>query len=240
MKKLLIIMLSLLVIFSFVSCDSNKAQSENSEKAAEQTDKTEENLANIKEFVAAYRHFYQIKEIITYKLNSNGYPEKLSSPGLDIPYPNSDSDSSTKDYYEGNDNELEKIYGDLSGKKIDKLTDITASGKLTGNYTGDDFTITATDVKFNFKYTVKGDSSNSQDGEIRFNGTFKEETDSVNKLSTDSADFYVNDTHYVITYTCGVSSSSDLPVFKSGTINGKTVDVRFINAAVEAFTMIGA
>jgi hypothetical protein len=245
MKKLLIIMLSLLVIFSFVSCDSNKAQSENSEKAAEQTtnaDKTEENLANIKEFVAAYRHYYQITNIIKYHLNYENCANALkSTTGLVIPstYVSTGSSTNESEYYSHVGNYLDNIYADLSKKDIKDLSVTTASGTLTGNYDSGEYTITATGVKYNFTYTVDGDSTANGTDEINLSGTFTYKADSENKLYTSTGDFYVNDTHYVITYTCGVSSSA-IPEFKSATINGNTVDVRFINAAIDAVTMIGA
>ena len=211
MKKISIIMLSLILLFCFVSCEK---------------DKSGEMIENYEAFVKAYK-------VCNYTFNA--LPNRSSSSSAST----SGVTNVAEKYSEVIDDYLSALYSTIhedSNITITKITD----GSGTYEYAYDDnteekvlnLTVTYNNVVLKYTYT-DANGTEKNDGEMKIStGTYKRKTSSIDSSSKgDGISLYdvkcnmtIDGTTYEITYTKKGST------FTSATVNGNEVEVRLLNA----------
>lgn len=212
MKKLSIIILSLILLFCFVSCEK---------------DKSGEMIENYEAFVKAYK-------VCNYTFSALPNRSSSSSAGT------SGVTNVAEKYSEASDDHLSALYSTIHEDSNITITKITG-GSGTYEYTYDDnaeedilnLTVTYNNVILKYTYT-DADGTEKNDGEMKISeGTYKRKTSSIDDTSSKGTSINLYDvkcnmtiegTTYEITYTKKGST------FTSATVNGKEVQIRLLNA----------
>lgn len=208
MKKLSILILSLVLLFCFVSCEK---------------DKSEEMIANYEAFVKAY----EVCNNTFYSLQN----QSSSSSGSGVT-------NVAEKYGEISVSTFRELYASIYGESKINIREITGGSgtyEYTNDDTVDevsDITVTYNNVVLKYKYEDTNGTL-KDDGEMKITtGTYKTKIifidTSSKRAGTTNRDVKCNltidGTTYEITYTKKGST------FTSATVNGNEVEVRLLNA----------
>ena len=204
MKKVLIVLLSVLLALSFVSCES---------------DKSEEIIANYEAFKKAYPVAYGA----VYTLSNNA---TWTSATGEID--NSFSDKSISD---GSYWCIAYLIRNLTSDKYvyeDGIVSATLkSGKLTGqrNLETKVYDVTVSDVVLEVTYKPDTSSDKTETTEFKMNGNFTKYSDG--KKNELACNLTVNNVECNVSYTI---EYGDKTQYTSAKVNGKDVELRLLNA----------
>lgn len=201
MKKVLIVLLSVLLAFSFISCEK---------------DKSGEVIQNYEDYMKSANVASNLSRI------SRGLINKYKDSGTGI---------ANKDFSDSDKSDILSLINNGSNiyyvKELLDLDDITitevesVSGKLQGT-TAD---YTASDITIKFKYTVSG-SSDSVEGQLKFSikysGTGTENDYTISYSSLSLQDVSYKDIKYTV--------DKNTEKYTSATVGGASVEVRLLNA----------
>lgn len=222
MKKVLIILLSTLIVFSFTSCDNNNSGS---------NDKTATATTDTKGFLESYRAIDIAHN--TFEVLAQFSSSEPSEIAVDL----ASCTKLTGDY-------VAELYRDIypSENKITVKT-VEGSGKITGSYIPNreenvqKISATYNDVVIAFTYTVNSDSSAAEKtGKIKMSGSIEIELNhTTNELSYASTSLSINGTSYPDITSKGVltviKDKQEVYVtdFSIATVNGVDVDLDVLN-----------
>ena len=231
MKKVLVIMLATLLLFSFTSCSNDNSskveeqKKEYEEKLQTEKDKQEAMIKAFEDFMAAYKtdidYLHSLWEGYhnSNVLNLTGGTVDATLSEYKMPNLNA---SDFKDFINLED-----------GQKLTSLHspegDPAPSGTVTGTASNNrNLSLTFNENKFTVKYGVADSSDNiiSSDNklDITLNGTFKEE-DTEEKHVVDY-NITINDKKYQLAYTYDKTTKK----VTSASVNGTDVEIRLFNA----------
>ena len=239
MKKVLVILLASLLLFSFTSCSNDNSskveeqKKEYEEKLQTEKDKQEAMIKAFEDFMAAYNDDY--KDLQTLWNCYDYYDGYCRFDGSAI-----NLTLSASKYPEITVVTLEE-YGFINlleegqhykGGSIYPKADPAPSGTVTGTVTKatTNYDLTFTENKFTLPYTIYGTVDETQDPvksgdlEVTISGTYKEET-TDEKHSVDY-DITINGTRYQLAYTYDKTTKK----VTSASVNGTDVEVRLFNA----------
>ncbi len=243
MKKLIIIMLSVFMLFALASCEQGLTEEEAEALANQRAEAAlKESYDTLDEFSVTYTRFNTICNLFVDKIakSHKDSANKVAEYTITLSdlATNSGTDSNPKwlgDY------QLEYLYDSIlnNGPKgtilnVDDITDIEVkSGTVSGEYKSSSYNITITNVKVTFKYTLEDDTTDTKyDGSITANGTVSLGI-SDEGAEVKSGKFTLNDTNYDISFERGGISfggGDATTQFISAKINGKDVDLKLINS----------
>ena len=232
MKKVLVIMLASLLLFSFTSCSNDNSskieeqKKEYEEKLQTEKDKQEAMIKAFEDFMAAYK-----TDIAYLKTLWNGYDRdsvfRLTQGTVNVTLseykvPNI-AIGDFKDFIELEDGQA------VSG--VHPCPDPAPTGTVTGTATGtSNMDLTFTDNKFTFNYYVYNINDENQTAvrtdklDVTINGTFKEE-DTDEKHVVDY-NITINDKTFQLSYTYDKKTKK----VTAASVNGTDVEIRLFNA----------
>lgn len=215
MKKVLIVLLSVLLALSFISCEK---------------DKSGEVIQNYEDFIKSSRTGSSLNSIFSPYIR-----EKRDTKTYKIDKEFSDADKDDikslledKSYYVG------KILG------LDDIT-VTSVESVSGKLQGDASDYTASDVVIKFKYTTSNGKDDEEatdkaiDGEIKMNMKYSDsgingdgiETYSVSSLSLQGVSY--KDVSYSEAWKKTGERNYTLVKYTSATVGGNNVELRLLN-----------
>ena len=237
MKKVLVILLASLLLFSFTSCSNDNSskveeqKKEYEEKLQTEKDKQEAMIKAFEDFMDAYKTDYEnFKKLWncydhgTYRFQGEPINATLSTSY----YP----EITVKTLEDYGFIELLEEGQHYKGGSIYPKSDPAPSGTVTGTVTlaTTNYDLTFTENKFTLPYTIYGTVDETQDPvksgdlEVTISGTYKEET-TDEKHSVDY-DITINGTRYQLAYTYDKTTKK----VTSASVNGTDVEVRLFNA----------
>ncbi len=205
MKKVLIVLLSVLLALSFVSCEK---------------DKSEEIIANYEAFVKTCPKAEAA--VTTLSFNTSWYSE---TGKIDNSF--SDTSLSEDDYWY-----VATLINNLEDNNIYSSEIVSAtlkSGNLTGqrNLETKETDVTASDVVLEVTYKPDASSDKTETAEFKMNGDYKKcNNDDYNEMK---CDLTVNGIKYNIAYKV---VKGDNPKYTSAAVDGKDVEIRLLNATL--------
>ncbi len=229
MKKLLVVLLSVLLLFSFTSCEKDKSaevQAEYEAKIQAQQEKNEELVKNFEDFLDAYKDDISVLRSILVNCYDydNMFRFQLSQVDVNVTlseshYPHLELDD-FKDYLSLKEGEH------FAASSI--TFDPAPSGSVTGTATAtNNFNLVYNQNKVTFKYDVQNDTStvkSNQKLEVTIDGYFKEvDNDDVHTVDYNLT---INDKTYQLSYTYDKKTKQ----VTAAKINGKDVERRLFNA----------
>ncbi len=214
MKKVLIILSVVLVVFSFVSC---------------RKDKSEEIIKNYEDYVES-RNVYTINTNLMTSYTSKFPKGKVEADISNETFKDMLCHISTA--FKNNRGNLWREYG-LSDdvKSVEIVSTTVDSGTLNGTITDDEvYEYTLSDVKVNFTYNIcdkNGDKLNFEPIETVFTASMKLEHSYTNGVRTDSiSSLTLNGVTYRDLY---LRYDSVMGEYTDVRIEGESVDLRLIN-----------
>jgi hypothetical protein len=238
MKKVLVIMLATLLLFSFTSCSNDNSskveeqKKEYEEKLQTEKDKQEAMIKAFEDFMAAYKTDYEnFKGLWDCYDHYDGCRFDGSAINLtlsDSKYPQITAGILEKYGFINLLEEGQQYTGGSNYPKADPAPSGTVTGtvqKSTNNYD-----LTFTENKFTLSYSIYSSEDTTQtpvksgDLEVTISGTYKEET-TDEKHSVDY-DITINGTRYQLAYTYDKTTKK----VTSASVNGTAVEVRLFNA----------
>ena len=233
MKKLLVVLLSVLLLFSFTSCKKDKSEEIKADYEAKikaQQEKNEELVKNFEDFMDAYEkdisedtsvlrkilvNCYDYDDLFRFQSIQGNVNVTLSEghyPRLEL--------MDFKDYLSLEEGEH------FTASSI--VSDPAPSGSVTGTATAtNNFNLDYDENKVTFKYDVQNDTStvkSNQTFEVTIDGYFKEETTDAKHVV--DYDITINGTRYQLSYTYDKTTKQ----VTAASVNGKDVEIRLINA----------
>ena len=230
MKKVLVILLASLLLFSFTSCSNDNSskveeqKKEYEEKLQTEKDKQEAMIKAFEDFMAAY------KTDIDY-LHSlwEGYHNGSILDLTQGPVDETLSESKKPSFYAGDFKDFINLEeGQSFGHSVYALSDL--SGTVTGTASNNrNLSLTFSENKFTIEYDVLDSNYNTVSSgnklDVTLSGTYKEETTSDNKHVVDY-NITINDKKYQLAYTYDNTTNKVL----SASVNGTDVEIRLFNA----------
>ena len=231
MKKLLVVLLSVLLLFSFVSCKdkSEEIKADYEAKIQAQKDEQEEMIKNFEDFMDAYKKDISVLKSILVTSYSNKVfeltEENINIELSDINYPALNVNDFT-DFITLED-------GQKVGGPYGVDLDPAPSGYVTGISTDkNNFNLVYEENKMTLHYAVLNKSDDSQVKldqklEVTIDGTFKE----VDNDDVHTVDYKItiNDETYWLSYTYDKKTEQ----VTAAKINGKDVNVRLFNVEIK-------
>ncbi len=209
MKKVLIVLLSVLLALTFISCEK---------------DKSGEVIQNYEDFMSSMNAYYTANNFCMSLIDECGEDAKKEE-GKE--FGEADKDTIKKSLQQNNSYYVAKLL-DVNATEIAIESVDSVSGKLQG--TRSDYT--ASNIVIKFKYTVKEDSSDTRtenepvEGELKLSvkysgkGTGDTLTYSISSLSLQDVSY--KDVAY--------SRDRKTGVYTSATVGGVAVELRLLNA----------
>ena len=228
MKKLLVVLLSVLLLFSFVSCKdkSEEIKADYEAKIQAQKDEQEEMIKNFEDFMDAYEKDISVLKTILVNCydKTNMFRFQSSQGNVNV--------TLSEDHYPSLNMTNFKDYISLEeGENVAKSSvtfDPAPSGSVTGTATAtNNFNLVYDKNKVTLKYDVQNGTStvkSDQKLEVTIDGTFKE-VDNDEKHTVDYK-ITINDKTYWLSYTYDKKTEQ----VTAASVNGKAVEIRLINA----------
>ena len=221
MKKYFIILLAVLLLFSFTSCSKDKSEevrAEYEEKLKAEEEKQASIVKNYEDFCEAYKAAEFIWNLYSYgdgKISANGTYQ-----------------INTFGEYNLHVEEARYLVTLSEGTASDSVkVDFTSGTVEVDNY-GESYFYSNKDLEFKdnkltVKYKIEGDSE-EKSADITLRGTLSVTVGATEK--TVAVNLAVGDKTYIASWTLNYSSSPSK--FTKATVNGQEVEVRLLNRAI--------